>query len=174
MNHIVSLLKLNLQTTIVNLFIFIREIYLNKILEYSHLTSSINLKKKSTMVRVVPVTLIFIIYGLCSFFSTVSGQTVLINEINFNPEDKNGNSMYVESPPCKKMDAREFLELYNPSPCDSVDVGCWIIGGTMNARKKASTFVSCYDDDGSVVEKKDEGWFTIPSGTIIPPLGILS
>lgn len=174
MNRIVSLLKSNLQTAIVNYLFFIRQFYTKKFPGNSQTTSFICLEKSFTMNCVIHIISIFIVYGLFSLFTTATGQTVLINEINFNPDDKNGNSMYVESPPCKKMDAREFIELYNPSPCDSVDIGCWIVGGTMNARKKTSTFVSCYDDNGTVIELKDEGWFTIPPGTMIPPLGFIT
>jgi hypothetical protein len=48
----------------------------------------------------------------------------------------------------------EWIELYNPSPCDPIDVSCYLIG--------SKTTASNY------------GVFRIPNGTIIPPLGFLT
>ncbi|MFM7814509.1 MAG: hypothetical protein ACKO66_08345, partial [Flavobacteriales bacterium] len=46
------------------------------------------------------------------------------------------------------------IELYNPSPCDPIDLSCYLIGG-----KTSST---------------NYGVFLIPNGTTIPPLGFLT
>ena len=53
---------------------------------------------------------------------------------------------------------REWVELYNPSGCDSVDISCYTLACNMNP--------------GDLITY-NWGAFTFPSGTIIPPHGYL-
>ncbi|MFN5334320.1 MAG: lamin tail domain-containing protein, partial [Bacteroidota bacterium] len=79
---------------------------------------------------------------------------VVINEImvtpgvNYGPgaDDISGTfqSLYT---------GQEWIELYNPSPCDPVDISCYILGD-----KSSPT---------------SSGAISFPQGTIIPPLGFL-
>jgi gliding motility-associated-like protein len=49
----------------------------------------------------------------------------------------------------------EYVELFNTSPCQVANIGCFMIGFA--------------DDDGSIVNNR--GSIVLPSGTTIPPLG---
>jgi gliding motility-associated-like protein len=79
---------------------------------------------------------------------------VVINEIHVKPTggdtDQEFQSMYNSTPNF----GSEFIEIYNTSSCDSVDISCWTIGGM----------------DGGT----NGGGFSFPSGTIIPPLGFMT
>jgi hypothetical protein len=85
---------------------------------------------------------------------TYTGPAIRINEVfpypNITP-DACANSMFnTANIAC----GSEWIELYNPSPCDPIDVSCYLIG--------SKTTASNY------------GVFRIPNGTIIPPLGFLT
>jgi len=85
---------------------------------------------------------------------TYTGPAIRINEVfpypNVSP-DACANSMFnTANIAC----GSEWIELYNPSPCDPIDVSCYLIG--------SKTTASNY------------GVFRIPNGTIIPPLGFLT
>jgi hypothetical protein len=85
---------------------------------------------------------------------TYTGPAIRINEVFPYPNgstDACANSMFnTANIAC----GSEWIELYNPSPCDPIDVSCYLIG--------SKTTASNY------------GVFRIPNGTIIPPLGFLT
>lgn len=85
---------------------------------------------------------------------TYTGPAIRINEVFPYPNisgDACSNSMFnTTNISC----GSEWIELYNPSPCDPIDVSCYLIG--------SKTTASNY------------GVFRIPNGTIIPPLGFLT
>jgi gliding motility-associated-like protein len=86
----------------------------------------------------------------CSY----SGPKVVINEIMVMPGSNYGpgaddilgtfQSLYT---------GQEWVELYNPSPCDAVDISCYVLGDKSSATSS--------------------GAVSFPQGTIIPPLGFL-
>lgn len=109
----------------------------------------------------------------CLIGQNVLAQTpatppVIINEVYFHPAGGiDNNSSYVVSPPCAaNMRAKEWIELYNPSPCQAVDISCYVIGCTLGTTD--TTAFSC--ENGNI----NFGWLTIPAGTTIPPMGYLT
>lgn len=75
-----------------------------------------------------------------------SGPPILINELMISPTVNDGSI----SGPGPAGGRGEWIELYNPDLCDSVDISCFYLGN--------STF------EGS-------GGFRLPAGTIVPPNG---
>jgi gliding motility-associated-like protein len=75
-----------------------------------------------------------------------SGPPILINELMISPNVNDGSI----SGPGPNGGRGEWIELYNPDLCDSVDISCYYLGN--------------YTAEGS-------GGFRLPSGTIIPPNG---
>ena len=79
---------------------------------------------------------------------------VVINEVHVMPSgggtDQAFQSMYNSTPTF----GSEFIEIYNTSTCEAVDISCWTIGGM----------------DGGT----NGGAFSFPSGTVIPPLGFIT
>jgi gliding motility-associated-like protein len=82
------------------------------------------------------------------------GPSILINEVMLSPTTKDG-SIYGTGPGFNPGDNEgEWIELYNPDECQSVDISCYFLGN--NAV------------DGGT---NHPGGFLIPEGTIIPPQG---
>ena len=79
---------------------------------------------------------------------------VVINEVMVKPAggdlDQTFQSMYNSTPTF----GSEYVEIYNTSLCDAIDISCWSIGGM----------------DGGT----NGGAFSFPSGTFIPPLGFIT
>jgi len=92
---------------------------------------------------------------------------VVINEVCTSPHQGptgssiNANSLYntasLEQPP----ENREWIELYNPHPCDTVDISCYTLAANM------------YQPDYTGGGTPNWGAFTFPAGTKIPPLKFL-
>lgn len=102
-------------------------------------------------------------FAVCIAFAAVSllplkllsQSQVVINEILFSPQLTYENSLYDVSYPGV---VSEWIELYNPSLCDSVDLSCWILGS---------------DETEFITGSYNYGAFVFPSGTMIPPNGFL-
>ena len=75
-----------------------------------------------------------------------SGPPILINELMISPSVNDGSI----SGPGPAGGRGEWIELYNPDLCDSVDISCYYLGNSTA--------------EGS-------GGFRLPAGTIIPPNG---
>jgi gliding motility-associated-like protein len=75
-----------------------------------------------------------------------SGPPILINELMISPSVNDGSI----SGPGPAGGRGEWIELYNPDLCDSVDISCYYLGNSTA--------------EGS-------GGFRLPTGTIIPPNG---
>lgn len=75
-----------------------------------------------------------------------SGPPILINELMISPTVNDGSI----SGPGPNGGRGEWIELYNPDLCDSVDISCYYLGNSTA--------------EGS-------GGFRLPTGTIIPPNG---
>ncbi len=80
---------------------------------------------------------------------TYTGPKLLINEIRINP----GTGVNAIGSVTGTNAGEEFIELYNPSPCNSIDISCFLLGGNTG------------------VDAKSNWTIRFPSGTIIPPLG---
>jgi gliding motility-associated-like protein len=85
-----------------------------------------------------------------------SGPTILINEININPTSGDGS---IFGPGPNTVDEGEWIELYNPNWCDSVDISGYILGS--------------FNSTGSFSIPASSGMgFVIPDKTKkVPPLG---
>jgi len=84
-----------------------------------------------------------------------SGPTILINELMISPTNFDGSL----SGSGGVSDGRgEWIELFNPNWCDSVDISCFYLGNSAPG--------------GSIVSGTQPGGYVIPAGTIIPPLGL--
>lgn len=75
-----------------------------------------------------------------------SGPPILINELMISPTVNDGSI----SGPGPAGGRGEWIELYNPDLCDSVDISCYYLGNSTS--------------EGS-------GGFRLPSGTVVPPNG---
>ena len=83
----------------------------------------------------------------CTYF----GPGILINEIMMSPNTNDGS---LWEPNCNTR-CGEWIELYNPDICDSVDISCYRLGN--NAFDGANY----------------PGGYTIPPGTIVSPSGFV-
>lgn len=83
---------------------------------------------------------------------------VVINEIMYSPPGSGGNNMHGNDL-FTADSAAEWVELYNPSACDAVDISCWVLG-------------SDEDSDGGT-GLPNNGIFVFPQGTSIPPHGFV-
>ncbi len=86
---------------------------------------------------------------LNTFFSQV-----LINEVMVNPAGGNTDGCIQSLANTNSICGSEYVELYNTDPCNSFDLSCYVLGST--------GFTS-----------SNIGAVSLPSGTIIPPLGHL-
>lgn len=88
-----------------------------------------------------------------------SGPSILINEINIYPTSGDG-SIYGPGPGGAGSAEGEWIELFNPDWCDSIDISGYILGS--------------YNSVNSLSIPATEGMaFVIPSGTVVPPLGFV-
>ncbi len=86
-----------------------------------------------------------------------NGPSILINEINIYPINGDG-SIFGPSPTGAGMG--EWIELFNPNWCDSVDISGYILGS--------------YNSTFSTNPATSNGMtFVLPPGTIVPPLGFV-
>jgi gliding motility-associated-like protein len=88
-----------------------------------------------------------------------SGPQILINEINIYPAYGDG-CIFGNSP--TPPGNGEWIELFNPNWCDSVDISGYILGSFNSV---GNTFSVPYRSDGMA--------FVLPQGTIVPPLGFV-
>ena len=81
---------------------------------------------------------------------------VRINEVMVNPQTDASASQFQSLKVCSQPTfGREYIELYNANPCDSIDISCFLIGFN-------SSFTA-----------QVNGTFRFPSGTKIGPLNFL-
>lgn len=110
--------------------------------------------KKRTMenyfLRKSGLMMVLLLFLAVSF----SHAQIVINEVHVKPSggdtDQAFQSMYNSTPTF----GSEFVEIYNSSSCEAVDISCWTIGGM----------------DGGT----NGGAFSFPTGTVIPPLGFIT
>jgi hypothetical protein len=114
---------------------------------------------------------------LCNLAATVSvvpnsacapcnynGPTILINEINIFPN--NGDGCIFGMSPTAPGNG-EWIELFNPNWCDSVDISGYILGSYNSTGSAPGGFLATppYRSDGM--------GFVLPQGTVVPPLGFV-
>ncbi|MGE0560628.1 MAG: lamin tail domain-containing protein [Flavobacteriales bacterium] len=98
-----------------------------------------------------------IILIISILLSTDLFSQVVINEVHMRPTGSSTGTNPQNLADCAPNSGGEFIELYNPDPCSSVDISCYIIANNI-----AGTSTSA------------QGAFRFPSGTVIPPLGFVS
>jgi gliding motility-associated-like protein len=79
---------------------------------------------------------------------------VVINEIMVKPSGGDLDQVFQSLYNSVSTSGSEYIEIYNTSSCDAVDISCWSLGGM----------------DGGT----NGGAFSFPSGTVIPPLGFMT
>lgn len=90
---------------------------------------------------------------------TYNGPAILINEINIYPQNGDGCIFGLSPTPPGKG---EWIELFNPNWCDSVDISGYILGS--------------YNSVGNMLTtpyRSDAMGFVLPQGTKVPPLGFV-
>lgn len=83
------------------------------------------------------------------------GPTILINELMMSPTSFDG-SLFGGS----GAQAGEWIELYNPDLCNSIDISCYYLGN--------NAF-----DTQPIQGGNHPGGFVIPQGTVVPPAGFV-
>ncbi len=110
------------------------------------------------------ISLISVILLLSIGVMPVSAQVVMINEVCTSPPPTsssiNANSLYNTTAAEQPPQNAEWIELYNPHPCNSVDISCYTLASNMQ-------------QNTSGVIAENWGAFTFPAGTIIAPLGFV-
>ncbi len=125
--------------------------------------------KDTTIILTAPVPLTLtkdsIPNTVCNGSSTpcsYSGPTILINEINASPSLKNGSIFGLGVNGTVSSGGGEWIELYNPNPCDAIDISGYILGSYN------SFFVNTFPP---VLASNGMG-FVIPASTpLVPPNG---
>ncbi|NBR14136.1 MAG: hypothetical protein EBU01_06070 [Crocinitomicaceae bacterium] len=84
-----------------------------------------------------------------------SGPTILINELMISPSSFDGS---LSGDGGVSSGRGEWIELFNPNWCDSVDISCYYLGNSAPG--------------GGIGSSTQAGGYVIPSGTILPPLGL--
>ncbi len=105
-------------------------------------------------------------FGCACFLLAIPLQAqVVINEVMFAPVgDLETNHMFSRCQSSPHF-PREWVELYNSSPCDTVDIGCWIL----YANTGLVPF-TCGLGEGTA-QDINYGVVVIPAGTRLPPGG---
>jgi gliding motility-associated-like protein len=91
---------------------------------------------------------------LILFFTNIGFSQVVINEVHPRPSGGDTDQAFQSMFNSTITYGSEFIEIYNTSPCDPVDISCWSIGGM----------------DGGT----NGGAFSFPAGTVIAPLSFIT
>jgi len=95
--------------------------------------------------------------GICSGTGCeYEGPTIMINEVMLKPVE--GDGSIAGSAYFGQEMSGEWIELYNPHKCESVDISCYFLGN--NAQDGDFFFFENYG-----------GGFVLPQGTVVPPQG---
>ena len=92
-----------------------------------------------------------------------NGPTILINEVMLVPSEYDGS---IVGSAYHTTGGGEWIELYNPHKCDSVDISCYFLGNNAPDRPRES-------GGGSQSEGNWPGGFLLPPGTVVPPQGFV-
>ena len=87
-----------------------------------------------------------------------SGPTILINEIGIFPTNNDG-SIFGVGPTGAGSGEGEWIELFNPDWCNSIDISGYILGS--------------YNSTSSGSVASNGMSFALPANTIVPPLGFV-
>ena len=83
-----------------------------------------------------------------------NGPTIMINEVMLAPQEYDGSMVGSQY---HTTGGGEWIELYNPHKCDSVDISCYFLGN------------NAYDNTN--LSGNWPGGFVIPPGSVVPPQG---
>ncbi|MDR1678342.1 MAG: gliding motility-associated C-terminal domain-containing protein [Prevotellaceae bacterium] len=90
-----------------------------------------------------------------------NGPSILINEVMTTPLEYDGAIFGKQCDELPTTGGGEWVELYNPNPCDSVDISGYFF---------ANSTIDSPHCDG--VDTRDiGGGFVLPEGTVVPPSG---
>ncbi|MFH1005176.1 MAG: gliding motility-associated C-terminal domain-containing protein [Bacteroidota bacterium] len=92
-----------------------------------------------------------------------TGPTILINEVMLYPDNGQDGSIYGTGLASPSPSEGEWIELYNPDQCNSIDISCYFLGN--NTHVWAALSPMALGDYG--------GGYVIPPNTIVPPLGFV-
>lgn len=124
---------------------------------------------------------VLLLLAVLTSVALAARSQVVINEVFIHPpsvfddQSTEVNSIFV-APPCNtgtdslQFQAREWIELYNKSYCDTVNLSGWIIGSNLGY---SAGFKLCTKQDMSDHLGVNRGFFIFPDGTFIPPLSFL-
>jgi gliding motility-associated-like protein len=91
---------------------------------------------------------------------TYSGPSILINEVSLEPTIGDGSLFGLNS--AGIVAEGEWIELYNPDWCNSVDISGYILG---SFNSNGDTFFQPVTSNAMA--------FSLPQGTVVPPLGFV-
>ena len=91
---------------------------------------------------------------------TYNGPSILINEICISPSNYNGSLITGSSfDQFELYGEGEWIELYNPDECDSIDISGYMLGS--------------YNGEGGGGGASEGMGFILPQGTVVPPNGFV-
>jgi len=88
------------------------------------------------------------------FGCNYNGASILINEVMLSPLSGDG-SIYGSMPGDPTPREGEWIELYNPNKCNSIDISCYFLGNNAPSGNGENS----------------SGGYLIPENTIVPPNG---
>lgn len=124
-------------------------------------------------------SLLFGLLAYSALCASASAQRVVINEVFNNPEGGvPTNSVFINDP-CDRSayGTEEWVELYNPHPCEPIDVSCYIVGSNMGLDQEnqpGANISLCQNAREESVQMPNRGFVALPEGTVIPPQGFLT
>lgn len=89
------------------------------------------------------------------------GPSILINEIMLSPAGQFDGSLFGVANNSANAQEGEWIELFNPDECRSVDISCYYLGNN----------ASDQDDRGFTGDYG--GGYRLPMGVVVPPLGFV-
>ncbi len=90
-----------------------------------------------------------------------SGPSILINEVGINVSSNDG-SIYGDGPTGAGSGEGEWIELFNPDWCNSIDISGYILGSYNSSALPLSA-----------LSASNGMSFVLPANTIVPPLGFV-
>ncbi len=88
------------------------------------------------------------------------GPSILINEIMLMPPGNTDGSLFGSAAGSTDPQQGEWIELFNPDECKSIDISCYYLGNNTN-------------DGTGAAGVPFGGGMRIPDGTVVPPLGFV-
>jgi len=106
-----------------------------------------------------PIVILILLFVMQPVFSQVVINEVFVSPSAGSGSTTNSNSLYNSDPAEQPPVNREWIELYNTSTCDTIDLGCYTLANNMEPPTGGG-----YSNWGA---------FTFPAGTLIYPASFL-